>query len=246
MVSSKALPCTILAAIVIFAQGEVTLLDFSGVWITFFDIEIVNFFTPQGQAIVCRDTLSPECEEEITPIQDIYTFNGTTLSVDVRDRVGVNTIEQSAALHPSCANDGVYPAENALSVPLSTILSYDPDTERILYIDPRRPDDINCLPARYRIGEEGPYIEVDHVVLYQGSLPNVFARGPSFSCELLPQSCRIDLDDNGVLDFAYRGTFNLTCIGGDCLNTPSAVASASASAPAPFASQTHYESPIDV
>eukprot|EP00210_Caulerpa_lentillifera_P006555 g6260.t1 len=223
-----------------FLQAETTLSDFSGVWISFFDIAQINIFTPQGQVIVCRDTLSPECEAEITPIQDIYTFNGTTLSVEVRDRIGVTTIEKSAALHPSCAKDGIFPAERTLSIPPSEILSYDSKAERILYIDPRRPDDINCLPARYRIGRNGPYIELDHVVVYRGTIPNVFALGPSFRCEPLSQSCRIDLDDSGELDFAVQYYLNLTCISGDCLTTPSETAFA------PSPSYAPYESPIDV
>eukprot|EP00210_Caulerpa_lentillifera_P008879 g8471.t1 len=229
----------ILAFVFAFARAEVTLSDLSGVWTAFFDVEIINVFTPQGQAFLCRDTLSMECKEEIPPIQDTYTFNKTTLSLKVQGRIGVTDAEKSAALYPSCAKDGIFPAENIITRPPSKILSYDSEAERIYYIDPRRPDDVNCLPARYRVGEKGPYIEVTHALVYKGPLSKALVLGASFRCELPPQTCRIELNvEKGELDMAVQASFNLTCVAGDCLNA--------FQASPPSIAFSHNESPIDV
>lgn len=226
MAFSRAFLLAVFAFTLVVAQDKVTLKDFSGVWKSTFDISNVNILTPQGPGVVCRDELSPECEEEISLTEDTYIFNGTTLAIEVRERIGITTVEEAAAVHPECAEDGLYPVERVIMIPQSQIIFYNQKTDRIYFIDPRRPDDINCLGARYRIGEDGrPYIDINHSEFFQGTAPDVFARGFSFRCGTLPQSCSVDASDDGELDMAFQNTLTLTCVDGDCLNVHGAMPS---------------------
>eukprot|EP00210_Caulerpa_lentillifera_P006534 g6240.t1 len=239
MTSSNALWCAIFTLVLTFAQGEVTLSDFTGVWRGYFPNIITAILTPQGPRIVCVDELPKECAAQLGLVEDTYTINGTTLSLEVRVMIGITTREQSAEATPACAKSGIYPIETRAAVPVSQIMSYNSKAERIFYIDPRRPDDINCLPAKYRIGEKGPpYIEMSHIVIFKGSLLDSVTRGASFRCEILPQTCRIEEDNKGELDAAFQEMFILTCIAGDCLNAMEA--------PAPSASHGSSESQVDV
>lgn len=209
----------VFAFAVVVAQEKVTYNDFSGVWRSYIDISNINILTPEGPGVVCRDELSPECEAELTPIEDTYTFNGTTLALEARDRIGITTIEQSAAAHPECAKDGIYPVERIFVIPQSQIIFYNQKTESLYFIDPRRPDDINCLVARYRIAVNGlPYIEINHGETFQGSAQDVLEFGTSYRCELPPQPCLVEISETGELNLALQMTFNLTCIDGDCIN----------------------------
>eukprot|EP00210_Caulerpa_lentillifera_P006533 g6239.t1 len=183
--------------------------------------------------------LSKECVAQLRLAENTYTINGTTLSLEVRIMIDINTREQSAKVTPACAKNGIYPIETRSAIPVSQIVSYDSKAEKIFYIDLRRPDDINCLPAKYRIGEKGPpYIEMSHTVIYKGPLLDSVARGALFRCETLPETCRMEIDDKGGLDAAYQEMFILTCIAGNCLNAMEA--------PAPSASHGASESQVDV
>eukprot|EP00210_Caulerpa_lentillifera_P006535 g6241.t1 len=237
MAFSGALWNAVFVFVATFAHAAVTLSDFSGVWTDSFNSPTLNFFTSEGQGLICRETLSPECEAELTPMEATLALNETTFLFGVRERVGITDINTSAALHPSCAKNGIFPAERIVDIPPSRILSYDADEEKIYFVNPRRPDDINCIMARYRVGERGPYIETTHVEVYQGSIPDLFAIGFKLSCELPLVPCRATVDD-GNLDFAIRIQLNLTCIAGDCLNT--------VGASSPSATNTQNESPVDV
>lgn len=232
MAFSKALCSAVLLYIVTFAHGEVTISDFSGVWRSYTDVAHVNIFTPGGLAVVCRNTLSPGCEDEITQIEETFTLNGTTFSLGIRDRVGITTVEQAAAAHPECAKDGLYPVERIIVTPFSQILSYDFKNDRIYFIDPRRPDELNCLPAKYRIGEDGrPYIEITLVEFFTGTVPDVLAFGISFQCDPFPQPCSVSANDQGIIDLKLQATFNVTCIDGDCLNAVGATSPSASRAP---------------
>lgn len=218
MASITALLLSILALTVVVANAQVTLREFSGVWKSDFEISHVNVLTPDGASLICRDTLTPECEAEISLTEDIFTFNESTLAIEVRDRVGITTMEESAAVHPECAKDGIYPFERVIFIPQSEIVNYDYETDRMSYINPNRPHDLNCILARYRAGETGPYIEVTHTEFFQGAAPDVISVGASFRCYDLPQSCFVRINDGGEIALALQFSFNLTCIDGDCLN----------------------------
>jgi len=238
MAFTKALCSALLLYILACAHAEATIRDFAGVWRSRFDVPHLTVLTPQGPALLCRDALPPQCDAEIKPLEETYTFNGTTIALEVRDQIGIKTVEQATAVHPECAKEGLYPVERIYTIPPSQITSYDPEAERLYYIDPRRPEDLNCVPARYRIGAEGVYIEINHVIFYQGTIPDIFARGLSFRCEPAPKPCAVAVSDDGEIAFSLQFTFNLTCIDGDCLNIGAALA--------PAASHAPYESTNDV
>lgn len=188
---------------------------------------------------MCIKTLPPDCVAQFPLVEDTYTFNGTTLALVVRDRIGITTQEQATERFPECAKYGIYPIETLLTIPPSQILSYDSEAERALYIDPRRPKEINCLPIRYIIGDQGPpTIEVRHSVSYQGSIPDVFVLGTSFSCDFTPGRCSVELDDAGEVSFQFDNVLNFACIAGDCLDA--------IEAPEPSALLHPNESPVDV
>jgi len=107
MALSRSLCSVFLLYILVSAHAQVTISHLSGVWKTYFQSPSVSVLTQQGPALVCRDTLSPECEGEIILIEDSYSFNGTTTALEMRDRIAITTMEQSAAVHIECAKDGV-------------------------------------------------------------------------------------------------------------------------------------------
>lgn len=218
MTFSQALKCTIVLLVIAFAHAKVTLSDFSGVWRGYFRNRATALLTPNGPAFTCVDTLPMKCAEQLPLTEDTYTINGTTIILEARDRSGITTVEQSSQRYPACAKDELYPIETTLIIPPSRIVSYDSKRERLYYIDPRRPEETNCLPFRYRLGDQGPYIEVEHSVTYQGSLENVFALGSNFVCHRLPQDCLIEVEGE-ELNVDFYNIFNITCIEGDCLDT---------------------------
>eukprot|EP00210_Caulerpa_lentillifera_P006536 g6242.t1 len=240
MTSSNALWCIVFvfAFVFTFVKAEVTLSDFSGVWFSSVEAGTVNFFTPQGQGLVCRDAVSAECDAELTPVEFTFIFNEKTLWYETRDRVGITDVNKSAATHPSCAKEGIFPSERVVKIPPNKIASYDSDAEKIYFIDPRRPDDVNCMTAKYRVSDNGPYFELMYVAVYNGSVKNIFERGISFSCKPPPLPCRVAVDDKGNLDFILLVHLNFTCSDGDCLNVPFASV--------PSTSIEQKESAIDV
>eukprot|EP00210_Caulerpa_lentillifera_P006531 g6237.t1 len=236
--SHNALWFSVFALIVIFAQGQTTLSVLSGVWQSNFPGRTVNFFTNEGQGVVCRDALSPECQEEITPLEETYIFNGTSWTFTLRNRVGVTTRFNSALRHPSCARDSIFPAERTFDIPETRNLSYDSDAERLYFVDPRLPNIVSCVPMRLRVGAHTPFLEAIHIVSFQRLANSQSAPIASFSCDPLPQDCRVDLSDNGDLEVAAQVPVNLTCIAGDCLTA--------FEASVPLASHTLIESEDDV
>jgi len=232
-----ALLLSVLALTVMVANAQVTPGDFSGVWRADFEISHVNVLTPDGPSLICRDALTPECEAEISLTEDIFTFNESTLAIEIRDRIGITTMEESAAVHPECAKDEIYPFERVIFIPQSEIMSYDHETDRIHYINPNRPRDLNCIWARYRFGKNGPYIEVTHTEFFQGPAPDVISVGASFRCFDLPQPCFVRINESAELTLALQFSFNLTCVDGDCMDAGNGF---------PSASLAPNESPVDV
>eukprot|EP00210_Caulerpa_lentillifera_P006532 g6238.t1 len=235
--SRKALWFSVFALVGILAQGETTVKDFTGVWQSRFQSFSLNFFTDDGQGTLCRDTLSPECRDEITPIEETYTFNGTALAFMLRNRIGVTTRAESALLHPSCADDGVFPAERTFDIPETQNVLYDAEAGRMHFIDPRNPDIVNCVPMKIVAGENAPYLEVTHTVsvLFVVGQPVPIVQ---FLCDPFPLPCLIEVNDNGNVKVEADVSINMTCIAGDCLTA--------FEASVPLASHTLIESEDDV
>lgn len=238
MASSIALWCIVCALLVTFARAEVTVSDLSGVWRGYIRPIAVTNLTPQGLFGPCFDTLPAECAEQSGLSEQTYTFNGTTVSYQGTHHIGILTREQSAARTPACAKNGIYPIETYFTVPPSEITSYDSKAERLLYIDARRPDEINCVRLRYRVGADGPYIEVEHNAIVQGRADIILTTGSSFVCERLSDECFQEVDEEGVIDGGITYSMSLTCIEGACLNVDGAAA--------PSAEHAPKESPDDV
>jgi len=231
MAFSKALRCIVCVLVVSFAQAEVNVGDLSGVWKGYVRATAAAILTPQGPNVACVDTFPAECVDQLPLSEQTYIFNGTTVSYQARDRVGILTKEQSAALTPACAKNGIYPIETAFTVPPSDIIAYDSKAERLFSVDPRRPNDTNCVQLGYRAGEDGPYIEVEHNVIIQGTLESIIAMGSLYVCESLSVKCFMEVNEEGEINAGTSTAISLTCIEGDCLNGDGAAVPSAAHTP---------------
>jgi len=207
-------------------------------WRGYFPSTAAFVLTPEGGSGTCVNTFTEECQAQVPPTEQEYTVSGKMLSFGTRSRVGITTRKQSAALAPACAKNNIYLIDTSGSVSTSEIISYDSKSGRLSFIDPRRPDEVNCAVVRSRVGEEAPYLEVENIALYQGTIEVVAALGPHFVCEPHPGSCVLEIEAKGVFDATVPYIANLMCVAGDCLNTAGAASPSAAAGP--------KESPVDV
>jgi len=174
--------------------------------------------TPEGVGTLCRDAIPPACEAEIPNALSMYTINGTKISQDYVHLAGVTTEEAAAELMPSCAAAGIYPIEFRIQVPPSEIQSYSLVTRRLVYVDPRRVGEENCLLFRFHPSKTKPRLSLEQRVRFQGTLEEVFASGPSLTCEGTTE-CIVEVNtETGMLNLAFYNAYDLYCTGGACLS----------------------------
>jgi len=143
----------VLAALLIAASATGPVIEqLQGEWSGPFEHVDIAIVTEDGSQLVCRDSLPPECEQEVPPGSMTVMVNGSTISFNIAAREGVLTPEDSAALFPGCAAAGITVPELVAVIQPMEIQSYDPATEHLTFIDTRRPDDINCIMASVQAG----------------------------------------------------------------------------------------------
>lgn len=174
--------------------------------------------TPEGIGTLCRDAIPPACEAEIPNALSKYTINGTKISQDYVHLAGVTTQEASAELMPSCAASGIYPIEFRIQIPPSDIQSYNLLTRRLVYEDPRRVGEENCLLFKFHLSRTKPRLSLEQRVRFQGTLEEVFANGPTNTCEGT-SACIVEVNtETGMLNLAFYNAYDLHCTGGSCLS----------------------------
>jgi len=173
---------------------------------------------PDGVGTVCRDAIPPECEVEVPNGSVTYTINGTNISQVYTHLPGITTREAAAELMPSCAAAEIYPTEFGLQIPPSEISSYNIKTRRLVYVDPRRPDEETCLLIDYRFMNQEPSLYMEQRISFSGTLEEVLMNGPSYSCDGPPPECTVEVnEETGQIDLGFYNTLDLECTGGACL-----------------------------
>jgi len=196
-------------------QGQIALEFLHGTWTGQMANADVAILTEDGMSTICRDSLPPDCEAQVPSGFEQYIFNGTTLSQSYHHLEGINTREKSAELMPACAEADIYPIEFIIGIPPSEIVAYEFFSGHLTYVDSRRPGESDCVVVQYGLNDKGPYLAIDQMIGYDGSLENVFMMGPSFRCTNPPETCEVELE-NGSVHLAFRNAFTLTCTEGDC------------------------------
>jgi len=210
--------CVLLFGVVTCDFTAASLSFLQGTWTAQIFNSDVALLTPQGIGTVCRVSLPPECESEIPTGLETYTFNGTTLEQSYTHLIGVNTTEAAAELMPTCAEFGIYPTEFRFAIPRSEIVSYNFHTGHVVYRDARRPDEFDCVIAKYYFNKGDPFVSFEQRIAFKGTLEQVFQLGPRFRCDGPPPECDVDVNtETGELSIAFFNPFDLKCTAGDCL-----------------------------
>eukprot|EP00210_Caulerpa_lentillifera_P006513 g6221.t1 len=211
--------CAFLFGLATCDSTEASLSFLQGTWTTQIRNADVAILTPQGLGTVCRASLPPECEVEIPTGLERYTFHGSILEQEYTHLIGVNTTEAAAELMPTCAEFGIYPTQFKVAIPPSEIISYNFFTGQVMYKDARRPNEFDCVIAKYNFNKGDVFVSFEQRVYFQGSLEEVFKLGPRFRCDGPPPECQVDVNnETGMLSIKFFNPFDLKCTAGDCVS----------------------------
>lgn len=220
---------TVLTSVLLFgaiSQATVSLDDLEGIWTGPIDLSFLLVLTDRGVDSFCRSSLTPECEASLPHGTERFAIVNGTIAISFITLIGVDTQEKAAALFPACAESGVYPFQTVTPLPPAKILSYDPNTGHLTFVDSRRPDDVNCVIIRLNEGKRGnpSTISVKYVIASIGTLNRIVEIGPSFRCIVANDLCISQLADDGQLTSFISVEFELPCGEGDCLGSAAKLA----------------------
>lgn len=192
------------------ARSKLIPKDLEGVWEG--DIENADCaILVNGQvATVCRDSLPPDCAEELPVGHEKYIFHNGTIYQQYIHLEGIKTEKDAKRAFPICAKHEIYPTEFKIAVPESHIVAYNPFNGFLTYHDARRPLSTDCIIALYSWTKEGdPFITFQQIVGFKGSLEEVMKNGPSVRCRNPPKKCEVGFDEEGVLHLDFHNIFDL-------------------------------------
>lgn len=210
--------CYLVVFCVSVSDAQASLKNLQGVWTGTMSAVDIAIVTEQGVELVCMNTLPLECREELPNGLVTAVIQDNHISLDIVFREGV-TIENSPTHFPICAAAGVIVFEARAVVPESRINFYDATTGYLTFIDPRRPDDINCAIVSIGAGEEGPHLRVKSVMRsIAATMSEMAEAGPSLRCVAYNDLCVISTNEDR-LTFFLDLDFEIPCASGACLNS---------------------------
>jgi len=199
-------------------NAQVSLEDLQGVWRGPYQAADIPTLTEDGTETLCLDQFPQDCAKEISKGIETITINGSSIVVSFTILEGITTKAQSAKAFPSCAAAHIYPVELSGTTPPSEIQSYDPTTGILRFIDPRRPEDVNCIVATLEEGDSVPTVRFKLVVYFVGPVQRLITVGPSYRCVNADGICISESTDDDKTVLFIKLDFEIPCVEGPCLD----------------------------
>lgn len=199
------------------AKSPIT--ELQGEWSGPFTAPDVVAFNNGSFALLCRDLLPPDCAAEIPPTNMKIVISESTIAISAETAQGATTPELAVSMFPACAAAGILPVEAAAAYPPAKIQSYDPTTGHLTFIDPRRPDDLNCLIVGAQQGDKVPSLAARSLGMFTGNLSTVIEVGLSFRCVVANELCVLEQNAEGGLVELLDLDFAVPCTGGACMES---------------------------
>jgi len=167
----------------------------------------------------CLDEFPAACRREVGPVNETVTINATTIAFSLIQSEGIRTINESKKAYPSCVPTGRYPVELFMPLPPAEIQSFDPTTGHLTFIDPRRPDDLNCVIAQTEEGPKGKSLRIKFLVVSTTPENITVAEGPSLRCVVYNNFCIAETSIRGTFLSVGDVDYSLPCVSGACMGS---------------------------